>query len=161
MKIVPETPEHASAVRKLLVDAFGGDAEAALVEGLRADGDVVVALVAEDPLGAVIGHIVLSRLKSPPHALALAPLAVDPQHQRRGIGAALVREALRRAGAVGEAIVFVLGDPAYYGRFGFSRERASHFSCRWSGEHFTALLLDGHAPAQADVVYASAFDRLC
>ena len=56
-------------------------------------------------------------------ALLLGPLAVDPGHQRRGIGSALMRHALRAAARRGHGAVLLVGDAAYYGRFGFSAER--------------------------------------
>ncbi|MCW1841099.1 GNAT family N-acetyltransferase [Prosthecomicrobium hirschii] len=73
---------------------------------------------------AILGHLLFSRLTvAPPNdrrrAVCLAPLAVAPGRQTTGIGTALVREGLARLEASGEDIVLVLGDPAYYGRFGF------------------------------------------
>ena len=79
----------------------------------------VISLVWEED-GRVVGHTMLSRMRMGDHRpLQLSPLSVDPAHQRRGIGSALVREALRRADALGEPFVVLLGHPAYYPRFGF------------------------------------------
>ncbi|MDX5392704.1 MAG: N-acetyltransferase, partial [Caulobacteraceae bacterium] len=88
------TADHAS-VRALNLAAFGGAAEADLVERLRADGDVVFELVAEDQDG-VFGHILFSRLWTDSEHLyaALAPMAVSPDRQRRGAGSDLVRSGL-------------------------------------------------------------------
>lgn len=68
------------------------------------------------------------RPEQPPgtRVLALAPLAVEPEHQRRGVGTALMREGLARADQSGESLVIVLGDPRYYRRFGF--ETAERFA---------------------------------
>src|SRR5690606_34609089 len=114
-------------IRAVLGAAFPGPAEAELVERLRADRDAVLSLVAEDG-GAVIGHIMFSRMTAPFRALGLGPLAVAPSWQQSGIGSCLVREGLGRAKADGWQGVFVLGDPAYYRRFGFDPARASGFA---------------------------------
>ncbi|HWK37626.1 MAG TPA: GNAT family N-acetyltransferase, partial [Hyphomicrobium sp.] len=84
MIIRDETVDDHETVRDLLIAAFGGEGEARLVDALRADGDLPIALVAEQD-GAVAGFIALSRLREPAGALALAPLAVGPQYQRTGI----------------------------------------------------------------------------
>jgi len=57
-------------------------------------------------------------------ALALAPVSVTPERQNDGIGSALIEEGLRRADAMGEPLVIVLGHPAYYPRFGFKPARS-------------------------------------
>lgn len=160
MQIVEERPEHRAAVRSLLVATFGGEAEARLAEELRLDGDAVLSLVALLADGSVVGHILLSRLRTPQRALALAPLAVEPRFQRRGIGGALVRQALAAVRETGDDIVFVLGDPAYYERFGFSRDLGARYPCRYGGDHFQALPLRELAPVATEVAYPPAFDRL-
>lgn len=123
--IRPEEPQDRDAIRALLLSAFGGEVEARLVEALRAAGDVVLSLVAERD-GAVRGHILFSRLmvrgEEDFPAVALAPLAVDPAHQREGNGTALVKDAHLRFQREGELLCVVLGDPAYYGRFGFAAD---------------------------------------
>ncbi len=73
-----------------------------------------------DEDGALLGHVMLSRMRMGEHRpLQLSPLSVAPGRQRRGIGSALTREALRRADAAGEPFVLVLGHPSYYPRLGF------------------------------------------
>lgn len=70
--------------------------------------------------GLILGHTMLSRMRMGDHRpLQLSPVSVHPDHQRRGIGSAIVREALHRADDLGEPFVLVLGHPAYYPRFGF------------------------------------------
>jgi putative acetyltransferase len=139
-----ETVADHAAVGRLHRLAFGGDAEARLVDALRRSGAAAVSLVAECG-GGVVGHVLLSRLISPPDALALAPLAVLPDQQRRGVGSALVRAALARARERGWTAVFVLADPAYYGRFGFDADAARGYAGPYAGEHFKAAPL-GPAP---------------
>jgi putative acetyltransferase len=151
--------EDAEAIRRLLDAAFGGTAESGLVDKLRASGELVLALVAEHG-GHVTGYIAFSALKSPEHALALAPFAVVPSRQRCGIGSRLIEEALRRLRADGWRMVFVLGEPEYYGRFGFTTQGAAGFDCEYAGPYFQALQLTESPVAPASVVYSSAFADL-
>jgi putative acetyltransferase len=160
-----ETPADHAAGERVLRQAFHGGDEANLVRALRNGGHVVISLVAE--ANEVMGHIVFSRLRiesatASVDGLAMAPLAVDPAFQRRGIGSAMVRAGLERAKSLGERIVFVLGDPAYYGRFGFSAETAKSFECVYACEAFQALLLGDALPGVmvGRVVYAPPFDAL-
>ncbi|MBM3519235.1 MAG: N-acetyltransferase [Alphaproteobacteria bacterium] len=118
-----ERPEDRASVLDINRKAFGGEEEVRLIEALARDGDIVLSLVAEEE-GGILGHILMSRLAltvdgRDVRALALAPMAVVPDMQRRGIGSALVREALARAGSLGFQAVIVLGHKAYYPRFGF------------------------------------------
>ncbi|MGE3230998.1 MAG: GNAT family N-acetyltransferase [Hyphomicrobium sp.] len=160
-RITPETPAHARGVRALLLAAFPTPAEADLVERLRRDGDAAIALVAIEE-GDVAGHIVFSPMQAPMRALGLGPVAIAPNRQRRGIASDLIRSGLDLARAEGWDAVFVLGDPAFYARFGFSTDAASRFACKYAGPHFMALALDGRDLRQATgtVVYAPAFDAL-
>lgn len=112
MRVREERPEDRAAVARVTEAAFGRRDEADLVEALRADPSWLLSLVAEVD-GEVVGHVLFCRTSREP--VALAPLSVAPEHQRRGAGRALVEEGLRRVGAP----VLVVGDPAYYGRFGF------------------------------------------
>jgi putative acetyltransferase len=159
MKIAPERPDQIEAIGALHDLAFGGGAESRLVTQLRNSGKAVVSLVAEID-GHLAGHIVLSRLRSPARALALAPLATASHFQRRGVASALVRDALARAHNCGEGLVFVLGDPAFYERLGFSRELASRYPSRYSGKHFMSIALAEPIPEPREVVYADAFAEL-
>lgn len=152
--IRPEAPGDAAAVSALLTRAFGGPAEADLVDRLRADGDAAISLVADR--GGVCGHVLLSPMVAPFPALALAPLAVAPERQRQGIGAALVTAAL--AAAAEWRAVFVLGDPAYYGRFGFDAALAAGFDSPYAGPHLMVRPLGGPLPARAGAIrHAPAF----
>ena len=88
------------------------------------------------------------------------PSASCPTRQRRGIGSALIREGHRRLAAQGESLIFVLGHPVYYPRFGYSVEAAAPFESPYSGPHFMALRLNENAPRGGKVRYPAAFDQL-
>ncbi len=121
------TVEDRPGVRDLVAEAFGGTDEVELVEWVWSSAARLPALdlVAEDDDGAVVGHVLHSRAWiGECDVAALAPLAVSPATQRRGVGSALVTEALRRADAAGEVLVVLLGHPAYYPRFGFRPARS-------------------------------------
>lgn len=128
LQIRPETPEDREAIFRVTAAAFGQEAEARLVDRLRDEWFARVSLAAESQ-GAVVGHILFSEVQvmtiggSLP-ALSLAPVSVLPEFQRRGIGAALVREGLAECRRQAGRIVVVLGHPEYYPRFGFSAELA-------------------------------------
>jgi putative acetyltransferase len=146
-------------VRAVLEAAFGRSAEADLVERLRAAGDLVLALVAEQR-SAAAGYVAFPRLtlatrgRSIP-AVGLAPLGVRPECRRQGIGGALVRAGLTQLRDDGERIVFVLGDPAYYGRFGF--KAMDGYVSPHAGPNFQALRLAPDAPASGIVTYPPPF----
>ena len=104
-----------------------------------------MSLVAEVD-GRVVGHILFSDLPivtpgATVEALALAPMAVVPAHQRRGIGSMLVREGLRACREAGHRIVVVLGHPEFYPRFGFSAKTAERLKSPYSGPAFMAMEL--------------------
>ncbi|HEX7172182.1 MAG TPA: N-acetyltransferase [Candidatus Limnocylindria bacterium] len=127
--IRPELPVDLDHIHELHRAAFSGPAEAELVDAIRSGPDFVPELsqVAVTADGSVLGHVLLSRIALRPEeegrakvdVLALAPLAVLPPHQGRGIGASLMEEALAIADARDEPMTVVLGSPAFYGRFGF------------------------------------------
>lgn len=160
--IRPERSGDEPAVRRVLDEAFAGPEEGELVERLRTNGDLVLALVALDD-ERIVGYVAWPRLwiqtpRDEYKAIAMAPLAVDPSRQRRGIGSALVQEGLARLRAFGESIVFVLGDPIYYRRFGFTVEAAAGYVSSYAGAHFMALKLNEAAQSEGRVRYPAAFD---
>jgi putative acetyltransferase len=145
MGVREEAAHDRAAIRLLEELAFGRAAEADLVDRLRASGTVVLSLVMEDG-GQPQGHILFSRLKLPGvKAVALAPMAVHPAMQRRGIGSAMVRAGLDILSQRGEQAVFVVGHPGYYPRFGFRNDLAAQFDSPYAGEAFFALELQPDA----------------
>lgn len=112
-------------IEHLLKKAFQGDAEARLVNRLRTlkEFEPELSLVAEER-GIITGHIMFSYASIVDEQLSyqaagLAPLAVDPSFQRTGIGGALIREGLERCRQHNIPLVFLIGHPSYYPRFGF------------------------------------------
>ena len=163
-----ERPEDAEAVHAVLVAAFGREAEARLVERLRASGKIVCALVAEEK-GLALGHMVFSQIAvesggSEIPVLALAPLAVVPAFQRLGVGSALVSAGLERCRMERHARVLVVGDPVYYGRFGFVPASSFGLKCPFPApkEAFMAIELEPAAFAHVSGVvrYGHEFDDL-
>jgi len=146
MNIRPESATDLDAIRHVNRLAFGQDDEARLVYALREGGYVRLSLVAERA-GEIVGHILFSDLPiiteaGIVHALALAPMAVLPGFQKQGIGSALVLRGLEECRLQGYKIVFVLGHPDYYPRFGFSWKLAANLESPFSGqEGFMAMEL--------------------
>lgn len=176
MKIRQAGAADYTAIDNVLRSAFGQSAEAELVRALRASGDAVLELVAEAEGAAagstavdstavnstVCGQVMLSRLQAPRGCLALAPVAVMPGRQGEGLGSALIREALTWAGQGEWMAAFLLGEPAYYTRFGFSVEQAARFETEYPPQYFMVQALGGQSlgilPPQ--VVYAAPFQAL-
>lgn len=133
MVIRMERPEDREAVFAVNLTAFGGEFEPKLVDGLRKSPSFIpeLSLVAAVD-GLVAGYILFIRLvilngATEHSALGLAPLAVEPGRQNQGIGTALVRTGLVQGARLGHSLVFVVGRPEYYGRFGFVPARARGF----------------------------------
>lgn len=162
-----EHAEDAARIADINRQAFGRDEEARLIERLRAvpefDADLSRVAVLD---GQIVGHILLTPCviegdgASTP-IVCLAPMAVHPAHQRRGIGSALVRDGLRACRERGHRIVTVVGHAAYYPRFGFTP--ASRFGIRSPfpvpDEAFMVLAL-GPGALDGVVRYPAAFADL-
>ncbi len=160
------TAADAPAVDALLRTCFPRDEEARLVQQLAIDGDLVLVLVAEDD-GVVIGTVTASRMQVTADtrevaAVAIAPLAVAQPARGQGVGEALVAAAIAHLRGAGVELGFVLGDPDYYGRFGFDTATARGFDSPYAGEYLMAIRLnDGpciHTPGTA--AHAHAFAAL-
>jgi putative acetyltransferase len=137
-------PSDHAPIADLVSAAFGRADEARLVAALRAAGDVLFELVADED-GALAGHILFSRLYADRAELiaALAPVSVTPARQATGLGSALIRAGLENVREFGAHGVLVLGDPAYYGRFGFRTDTAAHVKAPYAGHPaFQALALE-------------------
>jgi putative acetyltransferase len=113
------------ALETLYPSAFPDEDLLPVLRALFAGDFELLSLVAEAD-GAVVGHVLFTLARvggSDTKVAMLAPLAVSPDRQKQGVGSALVRDAFDRLAADGVTHVYVLGDPAYYGRFGFAPER--------------------------------------
>lgn len=146
-----EKSDDIETISKLTTQAFAGvpysdGSEAAIILRLRAAGALHLSQVAED-MGKIVGHVAFSPLVGPDGWFALGPIAVEPTRQKQGIGSLLIRNSidlLRQQGARGCA---VLGDGAYYQRFGFVS------AAQWApdgipAEHFMLLCIDGQWPSE-------------
>jgi putative acetyltransferase len=167
--IRPATGGDVAAIDALLRKAFPDAGEAMLVQRLCVDGDMVLTLLADDEeTGSLAGVIVYSRMAveiagKPIAAVALAPLAVDAGQRGQGVAEALVRASLAQLADAGAMLVFVLGDPAYYERFGFSADWARGFASPYAGDYLLALPLQGGAMPCGErgaATHAKAFARL-
>jgi len=140
-----ENSEEHGQIRLVNEAAFGRPDEADLVDSLRNEGVVLVSLVAELDT-RVVGHILFSRMSIETasdrvSAAALAPMAVLPEQQHRGIGGKLIQHGLDLLRGQGEQVVIVLGHPDYYPRFGFSTDKARSLASPFPPGAFMALEL--------------------
>jgi putative acetyltransferase len=152
------------AIRRVHEASFTSPLEAELVDNLQAEGDGVLSLVAWLN-GEICGHIMFSRMKAIENrglrVTALAPLAVLPENRGRGIGGKMVRDGLEWLKADGEDVVIVLGDPEFYGRFGFTTKAAQAFETPYDGPHLQALALtEAGQQARGLLRYARAFSMM-
>jgi putative acetyltransferase len=156
MSIRMATP-RATAIRLVEEHAFGQNTEAGLVDALVAGNDVVLELVAEEEARSSAtssSRLYVQNGAEAFPAVALAPLAVEPSFHGTGIGGALIREAHVRLKEAGETLSIVLGDPVYYGRFGYSHGRAAGFASDYQCDALQALAWNDAAPATGSLAYA-------
>lgn len=164
MQIRDEHPEDAAAIGELTAAAFAdaphaSGTEARIVAALRQAGALTLSLLATADDGRIIGHAAFSPVQIDQAAgrwYGLGPVSVTPQLQRQGIGGALIRRGLDRLAALGAEGCVVLGDPAYYGRFGFVSDPALTYGGE-SSRYFQRRVLKGDPP-KGDVSYHPAFE---
>ena len=143
-----ERASDRDAIRHVHEEAFGGPLEARLVDLLRERNKVTLSLVAAID-GVVVGHILFSAVTitgvPAARAVGLAPVGVLPTHQKNGVGSALVREGLARCKRAGYGLVVLIGEPAYYRRFGFRSAKRFGFDNEYGvGDEFMVLELNEH-----------------
>jgi putative acetyltransferase len=151
-----ERPDDLAAIREVNDRAFDQPLEGRIVDALRAHGAVRLSLVALVD-GQVAGHILFSPVTAPGPTtgsgtgVGLGPMAVTPERQRRGVGAALIDAGLARLRAAGCPFVVVLGHHEYYTRFGFVPASRYGMRCEWDvpDESFMVCALDGPATTAA------------
>jgi len=142
-----ETPKDIDSIRYVNEQAFGQKEEAEIIDKLRKRDVVTLSLVAVQA-DQIMGHILFSPVSveseySSFEAITLAPMAVLPEYQRKGIGSQLVRVGLEECRRLGHEIVVVLGHPDYYPRFGFVPASTYGIKCKYDvpDEVFMALEL--------------------
>lgn len=167
MLIRDEEQKDWAAVHAVNASAFETPAEADLVDALREQAHPVVSLVALEG-GTIVGHIMFSPVSLSGHPglkiMGLAPMAVVPEQQRKGIGSVLVRAGLERCKHLGFGAVVVLGHSEYYPRFGFSPSARFGIKCEYEVPEDVFMvfeLLPGYLRgASGTIKYHAAFSNL-
>ena len=167
MLIRNEEEKDFTAVHALNASVFESPAEANLVDALRKQARPVLSLVAEDNK-TVVGHIMLSPVSLSGHPglliMGLAPMAVAPAHQNKGIGSALVRTGLERCKELGFGAVVVLGHPGYYPRFGFLPSTRFGIGCDYDAPEEAFMVVElqpGYLRGKTGTInYHAAFKNL-
>jgi len=163
IEIRDERAADVAAIDAVTIAAFlnaphTSHSEQFVVSALRRAGKLAISLVA-DAGGEVIGHVAVSPVSisdGAPAWFGLGPISVLPEHQRRGVGSALMREALRLLRVGGAAGCVLLGEPGYYSRFGFQAD--PHLILRnVPPQYFLAISLDSSRP-HGTVSYHEAFN---
>lgn len=146
-----EQPQDIPEIRQVLIRAFGQKQEASIVEKLRKNCNSILSLVAFTD-GKVVGHIMFSPVviegkQGKLVGTGLAPLAVLPEYQRKGIGTQLIQTSIARFKEGGCPFIIVIGHPEYYARFGFERAGRFGINSEWNvpDEAFMVLILDKKA----------------
>jgi putative acetyltransferase len=163
LEVREETAADIAAIEAVTIAAFmhaphTSRSEQHIVNELRRAGSLILSLVAQAE-DRVIGHVAVSPVSISDGALGwygLGPLSVMPEHQGRGTGSALMREALRRLRGYGAAGCVLLGEPNYYQRFGF-RANPGLTLPAVPPEYFLAIAFGSHSP-RGIVSYHDAFD---
>jgi len=167
MLIRPENESDKDAVYAVNISAFKTSAEARLADDLRERAQPHVSLVAVENR-RIVGHIMFSPVYLPRHPdvklMGLAPMSVEPEFQRRGIGSALIKTGLKHCRQLGIDAVVVLGHPEYYPRFGFFPSSRFGIDCEYEvpEEVFMTMELNPGSLTgiSGTVIYHSAFSNL-
>ena len=162
-KIRPESPSDIPAIHALTKAAFldapyAAHTEQFIVDALREAGVLSISLVAEDQ-GILVGHVAISPVSISDGAAGwygLGPISVAPERQRQGIGSRLMVEVLQRLRKKGASGCVLVGDPAFYGRFGFKPEERLDLP-GVSPEYFLVISFSRSLP-QGTVTFHEAFD---
>jgi putative acetyltransferase len=164
LRISDEGADNAAAIELVIAAAFerhphSNGREPLIVGALRAAGALSLSLVAEEE-GAVVGHIAFSPVSIGDSAnwFALGPVAVRPDRQREGIGAALLSAGLDRLRALGASGCTLVGEPAYYARFGFNR--VDGLTCAGIPDRYVLAIGFGDDLPHGEVRYHAAFSAL-
>lgn len=167
MLIRSEIGIDAASIDSLLRRCFDSSAEAELVQQLREDGLLTLGVVATDDEGQVLGYAAFSPVTlngEDNQWVGLAPLAVDSSVRGQELGKQLIYEGLDTLNEFGYAAVVVVGDPAYYGRYGFEPAARHQLRCRWPGTEaaFQVYKLDDNAftGAEGHIDFSAPFNRL-
>lgn len=158
-KIRDARSEDRPGIAELNTKAFGRPDEAKIVEQLRADGEVMMELVAEVD-GQIIGHALFYQLRvfGKLAALGLGPMCVDPWIQREGVGKGMLNHSLTFLQQQGVSLIFVLGHPEYYSRFGFNTAATADFESPFKGNPaFMAVRMRFGPPMSGRLLFPDAF----
>lgn len=162
LTIRPETDADHAQIAVVTNAAFvevehSDGSEVQIVDKLRQDGDLALSLVAEDG-ERIVGHVAVSPVTISDGSedwYGLGPISVLPVHQREGVGLRLMQRAIADMRAAGARGIVLLGEPAYYRRFGFEHDPQLVYPGP-PAEYFQRLVLEGEAPS-GTVSYAPAF----
>ncbi|WP_338506049.1 N-acetyltransferase [Erwinia aphidicola] len=167
MLIRTEIGVDAASIDSLLRRCFPTSAEAELVQQLREDGLLTLGVVATDDEGQVLGYAAFSPVtlaEEDRQWVELAPLAVDESVRKQGLGKQLIYEGLDTLNEFGYAAVVVLGDPAYYGRYGFEPAARYGLHSRWQESEAAfqvyKLAEDAFSGTEGRIEYSAPFNRL-
>jgi putative acetyltransferase len=144
IEIRPEESADIEAIRDVNRRAFGQDQEGNIIDALRANGGVLLSLVAASQ-GQIVGHLLYSPARvGDVSGAALGPMSVVPECQRHGIGTKLVQAGNEQLARSGCPLIIVVGHSEFYSRFGFKPARRYGITCEWDvpDDVFLALPLD-------------------
>ena len=162
MEIRSEQPRDHQVIHRLTTDAFASmsfsdGTEPAIIDNLRAAGDLTLSLVAVKD-GVVVGHVAFSPViigSLTNGWYGLGPISVWPQQQRKGIGSALINEGLRTLHEMGADGCVLIGDPEYYCRFGFVSDESVQYG-NLPSRNVQWLSFSGQRP-KGQIVFRAAF----